>query len=57
MAFSYGPGSFARHLAGLAPARPVVLVTAGLAIELDTIGDLEAAAGLGDGAWLGEYLS
>ncbi|MEX2322765.1 MAG: NTP transferase domain-containing protein [Acidimicrobiia bacterium] len=56
MQFSYGPGSFVRHLAALAARSPVVIVTAGLTIELDTIGDLEAAAGLPAGSWLGEYL-
>jgi 2-phospho-L-lactate guanylyltransferase len=56
MRFSYGPGSFARHLAVLADRSPVVIVTAGLTIELDTVGDLKAAAGLPAGSWLGEYL-
>jgi hypothetical protein len=57
MGFSYGPGSYARHLAALGTRPTVVMVTPGLAIELDTIGDLEAAARLAGGAWLGEYLS
>ena len=56
MKFSYGPGSFVRHLAALANRSPAVIVTVGLSIELDTIFDLEAVAGLQAGAWLGEYL-
>ncbi|HUG74462.1 MAG TPA: NTP transferase domain-containing protein [Acidimicrobiia bacterium] len=56
MRFSYGPGSFARHLSALADRSPVVMVTAGLTIELDTIGDLEGTARLPAGSWLDEYL-
>lgn len=57
VSFAYGPGSFARHLAATAALRPAVLVTAGLAVELDTIGDLTAAARLPAGSWLAPFLS
>jgi 2-phospho-L-lactate/phosphoenolpyruvate guanylyltransferase len=55
--FSYGPGSFARHLAAAAAASPVVLVSPGLAVEIDTAADLLAASHLDRGAWLTPYLS
>ena len=51
--FHYGPGSFHRHLAGLAPHDPFVAVSRGLALDLDTPDDLRAAAGTPEGAWLG----
>jgi 2-phospho-L-lactate/phosphoenolpyruvate guanylyltransferase len=57
IAFSYGPGSFARHLAAAASASPAVLVSPGLAVEIDTAADLTAAARLSAGAWLAPYLA
>jgi 2-phospho-L-lactate guanylyltransferase len=48
--FSYGPGSFFRHLAA-APAATVV-VRVGLALDLDTVTDLTGALRLPAGAWL-----
>lgn len=56
-AFRYGPGSFTRHLATAAHRFPQVLVTAGLAVEIDTPEDLVVVAAAGDGAWIGEFLS
>ena len=51
--FSYGPGSFHRHLR-TAPAA-TVLVRSGLALDLDTVADLEVAVGRSEGAWLRRY--
>ena len=50
--FSYGPGSFHRHLARLARHGPHVVFRRGLALDLDTPDDLAAASGSDDGAWL-----
>lgn len=50
--FSYGPGSFHRHLAALASHDPTVIVNRGLALDLDTPDDLAAAARTAEGAWL-----
>ncbi|MBI5157793.1 MAG: 2-phospho-L-lactate guanylyltransferase [Acidimicrobiia bacterium] len=55
--FSYGPGSFARHLAAAAPRPPVTLIRAGLAVELDTPADLRATLRHPEGRWLTEFLS
>jgi 2-phospho-L-lactate/phosphoenolpyruvate guanylyltransferase len=52
--FSYGPGSFHRHLRA-APGAAVV-VRPGLALDLDTVGDLRVALGLGAGAWLSGHV-
>ncbi|MEX2280705.1 MAG: 2-phospho-L-lactate guanylyltransferase [Acidimicrobiia bacterium] len=52
-AFSYGPGSFHRHLAALAQEDPRVIFTLGLALDLDTPADLAAARATVEGAWLG----
>jgi 2-phospho-L-lactate/phosphoenolpyruvate guanylyltransferase len=57
VSLAYGPGSFARHLAATAALRPAVLVTVGLAVELDTVGDLTAAARLPGGSWLEPFLA
>jgi len=46
VAFSYGPGSFQRHLASTA-GRAAALVRTGLALDLDTPQDLEAMERLG----------
>ncbi|HSJ27313.1 MAG TPA: 2-phospho-L-lactate guanylyltransferase [Acidimicrobiia bacterium] len=53
-AFSYGPGSFHRHLTRLAPHSPRVVVNRGLALDLDTPDDLRAAAATAGGEWLSE---
>lgn len=55
--FRYGPGSFARHLAAAADRAPLVLVTVGLAVEIDTPADLTAAAAHPAGAWIRPFLS
>lgn len=54
---AYGPGSFARHLAATAAMRPLVIISPGLAIEVDTYADLVGAARLPGGSWLIPYLS
>ena len=51
--FSYGPGSFHRHLAALVDHEPVVIVNRGLALDLDTPDDLAAAVRTAEGTWLG----
>jgi 2-phospho-L-lactate guanylyltransferase len=54
--FRFGPGSFHRHLVGAPP--PVrVLVSVGLALEVDTPADLAAAAGLPEGRWLRGFVA
>lgn len=50
--FSYGAGSFHRHLRRL--PRATVLVRPGLALDLDTVADLVVAMRLAAGQWLGE---
>jgi 2-phospho-L-lactate guanylyltransferase len=50
--FRYGPGSFHRHLASIAAHRPTIIVSVGLALDLDRPSDLAAAAGHPRGAWL-----
>lgn len=52
--FSYGPGSFHRHLARA--VEPVVIVRRGLALDLDGPRDFEAAASLPQGRWLRRYM-
>jgi 2-phospho-L-lactate/phosphoenolpyruvate guanylyltransferase len=52
--FSYGPGSFRRHLARLASHSPHIVTNRGLALDLDTPDDLRAAAAAAGGAWLRE---
>jgi len=54
---SYGPGSFPRHLAAIAHLRPVVRVSVGLCVEVDTYADLGSAARMAAGAWLSPFLS
>lgn len=56
LSFSYGQGSFARHLSAFAPRRPTVLCTAGTAIDIDRIDHAAAAASLAGGAWLTRFL-
>lgn len=51
--FSYGPGSFHRHLATLAQADPAILGGAGWWLDLDTEYDLHAARRHTRGGWLG----
>jgi 2-phospho-L-lactate guanylyltransferase len=55
MRFSYGPGSFRRHLAA-APDPILIHVAVATAVDLDTPGDLAAAARLSGGEWLASYL-
>jgi 2-phospho-L-lactate guanylyltransferase len=50
--FSYGPGSFARHLAAAVALPHAVVVRAGLALDLDTPTDLEVARSHERGDWL-----
>jgi len=50
MAFSYGPGSFHRHLARCPEA--AIVARPGLLHDIDTIGDLESARSHPRGAWL-----
>ena len=52
--FSYGPGSFHRHLATLAPDGPLVGARTGLLLDLDDPSDLAAASRAARGAWLRE---
>jgi 2-phospho-L-lactate guanylyltransferase len=54
-AFSYGPGSFHRHLA--AAPRASVVTRPGLALDLDRPVDLELATSSWRGAWLQQYTS
>lgn len=51
--FSYGAGSFHRHLARLPD--PEAFTTLGLSLDVDDPSDLIAAAGHAGGEWLGEY--
>lgn len=51
--FSYGPGSFHRHLGRL--ARPRVIVRRALALDLDGPSDYAAAVGSPGGGWLSGY--
>lgn len=52
--FSYGPGSFHRHLARVPDAR--VLARPGLLHDLDTPADLESARRRPECGWIGEIL-
>jgi 2-phospho-L-lactate guanylyltransferase len=54
--FRFGPGSFHRHLAS-AGERVRVLVSVGLALEVDTPADLAAAASLPRGRWLRGFVA
>ena len=54
--FRFGPGSFHRHLAS-AGGRARVLVSVGLAVEVDTPEDLAAAASLPAGRWLRGFVA
>jgi 2-phospho-L-lactate guanylyltransferase len=53
--FSYGPGSFRRHLA-VARERARIVVRLGLALDLDGPSDLSAALRHPRGSWLRELL-
>lgn len=53
LSFSYGPGSFQRHLGAL--GGPTVLVRLGLALDLDDATDLAAALRHPRGEWLKQY--
>ena len=48
--FSYGPGSFHRHLRSLPSA--TIVVRSGLALDLDTVADLRVALAVPAGSWL-----
>lgn len=50
--FSYGKGSFHRHLCGLASSGPAIVIARGLLLDLDTPDDLAAARATPEGAWL-----
>ena len=53
--FRYGPGSFARHMAKAPGSR--VVVTTGLAVDIDTPADLTATLAHPEGAWLKRFLT
>ena len=53
--FSYGPGSFHRHLAATPDAR--IVVDPRLSLDLDRPADLGTAVGSQPGRWLLRYLS
>lgn len=53
ISFSYGPGSFSRHLPRL--DNPVVLAATGLLQDLDSPGDLNAVLAHRRGQWLAHY--
>ena len=53
MRFSYGPGSFHRHLSRL--DTPTVVVRRGLILDLDDPGDFAAAVAHPRGSWLAPY--
>lgn len=52
--FAFGPGSFSRHLPRL--DGPRVFTSVGLLHEIDTPGDVDAAAATARGAWLATYI-
>ncbi len=54
--FAYGPDSFHRHLRR-AGSGAVVVTTVSLALDLDTLADLAAAAAHPDGEWLTSYFT
>lgn len=56
IAFSYGIGSFARHLAATAHLPQRIVVTTATLLDLDTPQELAAAASRPGGAWLSEFL-
>lgn len=54
--FSYGPGSFRRHLASLARLEPMIVTSTALALDLDEPVDLQAAMSHPDGRWLAQIV-
>ncbi len=52
--FSFGPGSFQRHLASVPTAK--VICRPGLALDLDTAEDLAVSRQLAGGRWLGDVI-
>ena len=52
--YSYGPASYHRHLAVM--HEPTVQVDPRLALDVDTVGQLDAARRLPGGAWLNELV-
>ncbi len=55
--FAFGPASFHRHLARLAARDPLVVHSAGLALDLDEPADLAAALADPRGRWLEQVLA
>ncbi len=55
--FSYGPGSFHRHLATLRHEDPMVVIRAGLLLDLDGPADLAAVLRHPRGSWLSEVMA
>jgi 2-phospho-L-lactate guanylyltransferase (CobY/MobA/RfbA family) len=55
--FSYGPGSFHRHLGALRHANPMIVSHVGLALDLDEPEDLHAALPHAAGAWIREIIA
>ncbi len=53
--FSFGVGSFHRHLARLATRDHVVITSTGTLLDLDTPSDIVAALSHADGKWLAEF--
>ncbi len=54
--FSYGPGSFHRHLAAARRRAPSIVVRTGLVFDVDEPSGLEQAAARPEGAWLRSLL-
>ena len=52
--FSFGPGSFARHLATARALPHAIVSRPGLALDLDTPRDLHAARQLAESSWLAD---
>jgi 2-phospho-L-lactate/phosphoenolpyruvate guanylyltransferase len=55
--FSYGPGSFHRHLVSIAEFDPIVTVRLGLALDLDEPADLAACRSHLRGRWLEDLVN
>jgi 2-phospho-L-lactate guanylyltransferase len=56
LAFSYGPGSFSRHLAAARHLERRTLIATGTALDIDTPAELRGAAALAGGQWLRDFL-
>lgn len=55
--FSYGPGSFHRHLAAMASRPHAVVASPSLAIDLDTPADLTFLRSWGPSSWIEEVIA